>query len=174
MLGPAATPHRPPLLRQEGSALVETALSMAILLTFIFGVMEVGLMLYAYHFISDASRAATRYAIVRGSDQSGDCTAPGYANCIAQGGSNTGDIATYVKSDLTLPGINPGNMTVNSNWLMYSNSTSSWVSCGTTDSCKDAGNMVQVQVQYTFPFSVPFVPEQSFTMSSTSKMVIAY
>ena len=45
---------------------METAMSMIILLTFMFGVMEAGFALYSYHFISEAAREGTRYAIVRG------------------------------------------------------------------------------------------------------------
>ena len=51
----------------NGQTLVETALSIAALLMFIIGSAEIGLAAYSYHFISDASREATRYAIVRGS-----------------------------------------------------------------------------------------------------------
>jgi Flp pilus assembly protein TadG len=156
-------PHRS-VHGESGSTLVEMALSIGILLTFIFGVMETSLAAYTYHLISETSREATRYAIVRGSTFTTDCTSPGPANCIAQGGANTGDIATYVQSF----GLDPSKMTVNSTWL-HSDGTA----CGTTDPCKVPGNQVKVTVIYNYPLNVPFVPLNTWTLTSTSQMVIS-
>ena len=47
--------------------MVEMALSMIILLTILFGLIEMCLALYTYHFVSDAAREGSRYAIVHGS-----------------------------------------------------------------------------------------------------------
>jgi Flp pilus assembly protein TadG len=152
---------------ESGSAIIETALSIAILLSFIFGVMEICLAAYTNHFISEAAREATRYAIVRGSSFTTDCTAPTYATCVAQGGSNAGDIATYVQK-LGFPGIDPAKMTVNSTWL-----TKTGAPCGITDSCKAPGNQVQVIIKYSFPLSIPFVAVNTWTLTSTSQMVIS-
>jgi Flp pilus assembly protein TadG len=152
---------------ERGSAILETALSILMLMTFIFAVMEGCLGAYTFHFISEAAREATRYAIVRGSSLTTDCSAPGYANCIAQGGSNTGDIATYVQN-LNFPGIDPTKMTVNSIWLK-----SDGTACGITDSCKAPGNQVKVIIQYNFPISLPFVSVNTWPMTSTSQMVIS-
>jgi Flp pilus assembly protein TadG len=152
---------------ESGSTLLETALSIMILLTFIFGIMEVCLAAYTYHFISEAAREATRYAIVRGSSFTTNCTAPTVANCTAQGGNNTGDIATYVQN-LNFPGIDPNKMTVNSTWL-----NSDGTACGIGPTCKDPGEQVQVTITYNFPLSVPFVPVNTWTLTSTSQMVIS-
>jgi Flp pilus assembly protein TadG len=172
-------------LRGEGGAtLVEVAISLSLFLIIFFGVMEISLMLYTYHYISDAAREATRYAMVRGSTATTNCSSssPGPSDCIAQGGNNTGDIATYVQN-IGFPGISVSDMTVNSTWLSFSSSTSSWVSCGTSNSCKTPGNIVQVTISYNFPFSVPLVPAFAFggctpttsvCMASTSEQVIAY
>jgi Flp pilus assembly protein TadG len=158
---------------ESGAAILEMALSVGILLTFIFGIMEVCLAAYTYHFLSEASREATRYAIVRGATYSPtQCPAtPTYATCVAQGGSNTGDIATYVQN-LNFPGIDPAKMTVNSTWLTGAGTTTPTV-CGTADSCKVPGNQVRVTITYNFPLSVPFVPISTWTMTSTSQMVIS-
>ena len=146
----------------SGSAILETALSTMILLTFIFGVMEVALALYSYHFISEAAREGTRYAIVRGS-LAGPlaCTAPGPATCIAQ----SADVQTYVKN-LGFPGINPNNMTVTPVWSAFAKGSS----CGIP--CNSAGNLITITVQYNFPLTVPFVPAQTWAMSSTAAMII--
>jgi Flp pilus assembly protein TadG len=154
---------------EEGQTIVETAMSIIILLTFMFGVFEAGLAIYSYHFISEAAREGTRYAIVRGSSAGTTaCTAPGPPTCIAQGGSNTGDIATYVKY-LGFPGINPGNMTVNSSWSAYANGSS----CPASPSpCNSPGNLVTIVVTYNFPLTVTFVPKKTYAMSSTAAMII--
>jgi Flp pilus assembly protein TadG len=153
---------------EEGSAILETAMSIMILLTFMFGVIETGLALYSYHFISEAAREGTRYAIVRGS-LAGTlaCAAPGPPTCQAQGGNNTGDIATYVKN-LGFPGINPNNMTVNSAWSTYVHGSS----CPATGPCNSPGNLITITVTYNFPLTVPFIPAQTWAMSSTAAMII--
>ena len=35
------------------------------------------------------------------------------------------------------------------------------------------GDPVQVTVTYTFPLVIPFVPSETFTMTSSSQMIIA-
>ncbi len=105
---------------ESGSAILETALSAAVLLSFIFGIMEVCLAAYTNHFISEASREATRYAIVRGATFTTDCTAPTTATCTAQGGNNTGDIATYVQN-LHYPGIDPNKTLTSTSQMVISN-----------------------------------------------------
>lgn len=155
---------RRPLHDEEGQTIVETAMSLIILLTFMFGVWEAGLALYSYHFISEAAREGTRYAIVRGSSLGTNCTAPGPPTCIAQ----TADIQTYVKF-LGFPGINPANMMVTPSWSAYPTGTT----CTPSASCNNPGNLVTVMVQYSFPLIVPFVPAHTFTMTSQSAMIIS-
>jgi Flp pilus assembly protein TadG len=149
---------------EEGSVILETAMSSIILLTFLFGVIETGFALYSYHFISEAAREGTRYAIVRGSTAGAStCAAPGPPTCIAQ----SADIQTYVKG-LGFPGINPGNMTVTPTWSAYANASS----CPATGPCNSPGNLITIQVQYSFPLTVPFIPAHTFAMSSTAAMII--
>jgi Flp pilus assembly protein TadG len=140
---------------------------MVVLLTILFGIMEVSLALYSNHFIAEASREGARYAIVRGSTLGTACTAPGTATCVAQGGNNTGDIATYVKG-LGFPGINSSNMTVNSSWSAYLYGKT----CPGTGPCNSPGNQVTVTVLYSFPLNIPFVPATSYALSSTATMII--
>jgi Flp pilus assembly protein TadG len=150
---------------EEGSAIMETAMSSIILLTFMFGVIEAGFALYSYHFVSEAAREGTRYAIVRGSLAGAtNCAAPGPPTCIAQ----SADIQTYVKG-LGFPGINPGNMTVTPTWSAYANGSS----CpGGGGPCNSPGNLITIQVQYSFPLTVPFIPAHTYAMSSTAAMII--
>lgn len=148
---------------EEGADLIDFAISVSVLMSVVFGIIAVSLAVYSYFFVSDAAREATRYAIVRGSTLTTDCTAPGYATCIAQ----PADIQSYVR-EMGFPGIVANNLTVTSTWL-----TSAGGACGTSDSCKVPGNQVKVSVSYPFPLSIPFIPHGTINMASSSTMVIA-
>jgi Flp pilus assembly protein TadG len=154
---------------EDGAALVEIAFSIVILLSVVFGIMITSLALYSYFFVSEAAREGSRYAIVRGNHTSldpseMDCTAPGYATCIAQ----TGDIQTYVRS-LGFPGINTANITATTTYL-----NPDGTACGTLDGCKLPTYQVKVTVTYPYPFNIPFVSSRTLTLSSTSQMVISH
>ena len=149
---------------ESGGTLVETALSMTLLLTLLFGIIEVGLILYSYHFISNAAREGTRYAIVRGSSWGTACGTYTSSGCTA----TTTQIQQYVLN-LGFPGIDPAKLSV----TPTSSLTTGGASCSPFTSCNAASNVVQVKVTYNFPFSVPFVPSRTISMSSTSQMVIS-
>ena len=154
------------LRRQErGSTLLEFALVFILFMTMLLGIAGFGHALYAYHFVSNAAREATRWAIVNGSTCASDssCTAP----------ASQADVANYIKS-ITPPGITWSNVTV--------------TACGTSDTgkCADStpaacattpnapGCTVKVQVSYPFTFIFPLLPTNPITMSSSSEMVIAH
>jgi Flp pilus assembly protein TadG len=137
------------LLHEGGANLVEFALASTVLFAMVFGILETCLALYNYDYLSQAAREGTRWAMVRGS---ASCTnTPGLVNCKA----TANQIQTYVQG-LGYPF--SGSLTVNSSWPNGSNSP---------------GNTVQVQVQYTYSLSIPFVRPISIPMSSTSIMVIS-
>lgn len=142
----------------DGGSLVETALSAMLVMMIFFGIMEICMALYSYHFVSEAAREATRYAIVRGSACDSFSTAcPALAS----------DIQAYV-GGLGYPGINASNITITTTW------PTTGASCTpSSNPCNNPGNLVQVEVQYKFPLSIPFVPASKLTMSSTSQMVIS-
>src|ERR1700691_4095214 len=69
----AACPHlelrkHPQLARARarGSALLESAVMISVLLLMMFGVVGFGTALYTYHFVSNTAREATRWASARG------------------------------------------------------------------------------------------------------------
>lgn len=137
---------------------METAFSATAVLCLFFGVMEMSLALYTYHFLSEAARQATRYAVVRGSACTSFVTA-----CPAK----ASDVQAFVRN-LDFPGIVPANVTV----------TATWPTTGSTCTpsslpCNNPGNLVKIKVQYKFPVSIPFVPSSTLTLSSTSQMVIS-
>jgi Flp pilus assembly protein TadG len=148
---------------EEGSAIMETAMSSIILLTFMFGVIETGFAFYSYHFISEAAREGSRYAMVRGSSAGSACATYSSSACQA----STSDIQNYVKN-LGFPGIDPGQITVTVANAGYP----AGVVCSPSASCNNPGNMVTVKVDYSFPLVVPFIPAHTYAMSSTAAMVI--
>lgn len=136
---------------EEGSALVEFALIALVLLTLLFGIIDVGRALYAYDYVSYAARDAARFAIVRGttcSGLSGGCPAA------------SSDIQTYVQSNAT--GIDTSTLTVASHCLPPGTTAYS-------PPCSP-GTPVQVTIQYGFEFVSPLSP-QSWQMSTSSQVV---
>jgi Flp pilus assembly protein TadG len=168
-------------LREEtGSTLVETALSITILLVLVIGIMDACLMVYSYHFISNAAREGTRYAIVRGNtwtqppwNYTGTCASYTSAGCVA----TQQNIEDYVKS-LSFPGIDSSQITVTPTSYAANGSATSCEAATSTPPpssaplCNARGNLIQVNVQYRFATFIPFVPSQWLTMSSTSRMLI--
>jgi Flp pilus assembly protein TadG len=144
--------------REEGQSTLETALSAIAVLTLFLGVMEMCMALYTYHFVSEAAREGTRYAMVRGSSCSGFSSA-----CPAQ----ASDVRTYVRG-IGFPGIVPANVAVTTSWPTTGSSCTP-----SSLPCNNPGNLVQVTVQYRFPLSIPFVPSSSLPLTSTSKMAIS-
>ncbi len=153
---------RVPLHRKKsaGNTLTEFALILPFLFAGMFGVIDFGRALYAYHFVSDAAREASRWASVRGKDCNRWLPA-----CPAR----EGDVQDYVKS-IAPPGIdtNPLKLVVDTAWV---------VPPGKSNSCKTIPNhpgcAVQVKVTYEFKFFTPFLPSSAISMKSTSEMVIS-
>ena len=147
---------------EDGQALIEFAVSACVLLPLVVGILSICQAVYAYSYVTDAAQEAARYGIVRGLSLGVDCTAPGYATCIAQ----SSDVQSYV-TGLALPGLDPTKITVTTNWL---NSDGS--SCGTADNCKAPGNSINVAVNYDFVLVIPLLPTRTVNLSSTSQMVV--
>jgi len=153
-------PKRHRASSEDGSTVVETALSTIALFTLVIGIIEISLALYTYHFTSEAAREGTRYAIVRGSScnsSNSACPAPALAP----------DVQNYVR-ELRYPGINPAAITVTTTWPVTGTSCTP-----SSMPCNNPGNLVEVTVQYLFPLSIPFVPSSNLNMTSTSEMVIS-
>jgi Flp pilus assembly protein TadG len=144
-----------------GSSLVEFGLSAVVLVMVLLGIIECCFALYVNNYVSDAARAATRYAAVRGSS----CT--GMPDC----GITSAQIQTYLRG-ITYPGVTPGNLTATATWLsLNSGSVATWTACA--NQCNAPTNSVKVQVNYAFTLGIPFWRTRSLTLSSTSQMVIS-
>ena len=146
--------------------MVETALACTVFLAMLIGVFQGALAFYTVHYVSDAAREGSRYAVVRGSTS---CTnTPNLTNCNA----TSAQIQAYVKG-IKYPGINSTKLTITTSWLTAgATQPTTWSAC-TGGTCNAPGNMVKVVAAYTFSLSVPFVPKHSYNLTSTSQMVIS-
>jgi Flp pilus assembly protein TadG len=166
---------------EAGRELVEFAYVFLMLATLVLGIMEFSRFLYTYHFVSEAAREGTRYASVRGSTFKGvTCTVnPVTYACDAK--TTTGNvIQTYVRG-FTPPGISAGSVTATPSWPETTPDSGGAVSAtcstsgATTNPADSPGCYVQVKVSYPYTFLFSFLPGSSstWTVSSTSEMVIA-
>jgi Flp pilus assembly protein TadG len=167
------------LKREDGGALVEYALVFIVFMTIVFGIVGFGQALYAYHFVSNAAREATRYAAVRGftcaNDQNGgSCQASNSASGIT-GPTTQADITAYVAS-ITPQGINSSDVTATACGV----SGASMCSASSSDNFCVVGNanylalnypgcIVQVTISYPFNFDVPLLPKSSTTTAPCTK-----
>lgn len=169
---PAGADRRPG--SDAGATLVETAFATAVVMMLLFGVFDFSLAFYTYHYVSDAAREGSRWAMVRGSRSC--IQTPNLSGC----GASVDQIAAYVKG-LSYPGIDSAShMTVNVKTAAASNSTTSggesttvWTTTANDMTYNAPGDQVTVTVIYDFPLAVPFVTLNSLHVGSSSSMVIS-
>lgn len=125
---------------ERGQATAEFAMVAIAFFLVLFGIMNFGKAIYAYNFVSNASREASRYASIHGSYS--------YAPAAAS------DITTLVKSKAI--GLDTSKLTVTTTWSPDNKQ----------------GSKVSVQVQYSYPLSMPFMSSVTLPLTSTSQMVI--
>jgi Flp pilus assembly protein TadG len=155
------------LRNDRGSTLVEFALVLTALMMFLLGIMDFSRMLYTYHFVGEAAREGTRYAVVHGSTFTTGCSGTVSYSCSAK----ASDVQSYVQG-LTPPGITSGSLSVNTTWPGTA-PAGALTGCSTANGNNSPGCLVQVSVSYPFKFMFPFLPKSTCTLSSTSVMVIA-
>jgi Flp pilus assembly protein TadG len=149
------------LTGEDGTDLVEFAIVFLLLMTLLFGIAGFGHALYAYHFVSNEAREATRWAAVNGSTCATDssCTAP----------ATRADIQSFVTNHTPL-GIDSTQVTANATWNPPGSFGPS--TCSTTNNAP--GCTVEVQVSYNFRFVFPLIRTTVLPLSSTSEMVISH
>lgn len=154
---------------ERGDAIIEGAIVLVFFLMVLFGIVDFGRALYAYHFVSEAAREATRWAAVNGATCSTDNSCDGVVPMTHSGPvgpTDDGTIQTYVRN-LAPGGIVQGNVTATANWP------------GNASNCARGalnapGCPVQVKVAYPFRFLAPIVSTATISMSSSSEMVISH
>jgi Flp pilus assembly protein TadG len=155
---------------ERGSALVEFAVTVPLLIFLLFAVLQGMVAMYVYHYTAYAAQQGARFAMVRGYTWQQPCntSAPPNFTMVYSCTANTQDIQNYVQS---LGAINPSSLTINT--------TSSYVwpganPDGATGPCATINSkncLVKVTTYYTFNV-VPFIPFTGVTMSATSEKAI--
>jgi len=147
---------------EAGVSLVEFAMSVVILLTLMFGIVDFARAMYTWAFVSWAAQSGTRYAIVRGATWAGtSCSTTATAACDA----TSANVTSYVQG-LAPPGVTGSSVQVNAQWPA---TTPTGTSCSTANG---QGCLVKVTVSYTFHYVTPFLPTTGISLSSTSEQVI--
>jgi Flp pilus assembly protein TadG len=144
---------------EHGAAALEFAASAAFMFTMLIGLMKVCLAIYTYHYVSEAAREGSRWAAVRGSACSGFGS-----SCPA----TSDNVQTYVRG-LGYPGITSSLMTVTTTWATYP----AGKPCTPSATCNNPSDTVQVVASYAFPLNIPGMVSHTYTMTSTSKMIIS-
>lgn len=165
--------------RQRGAALVEYALTFIFSMALFLGIMEFGHALYAYHFVNNAAKEATRWATVNGANCSSDGSCNGTAP-MSNGPATSIDVNTYVQNHIPA-GIDATKVTTTACGLADTAACAASTpqvctkAVGTQPATPNApGCTVQVQVTYSFSFVFPLIPGGPLSMSSTSDMIIVH
>jgi Flp pilus assembly protein TadG len=133
---------------EEGSALIEMAVSFSVLFLMLFCFMEICMAFYTQHMISEAARGGARYAMVHGSA----CITSAGSSCTLTGAN----INTYVNG-LVSPNIAGGTFTATTTYPSGN---------------ENVGSQVKVQIAYTFKVTMPLVPKDTFNLTSSSEVPI--
>jgi Flp pilus assembly protein TadG len=165
---------------QRGAALVEYAFTFIFSMTLFLGIMEFGHALYAYHFVNEAAKEASRWAAVNGANCSYDSSCNGVAP-MNSGPASSSDVSTFVQS-LVPAGIDASQVTTTACWP--ANSVACPATTGVPNFCisgnaaftgaNSPGCTVQVTVSYNFSFIFPLIPGGPIAMSSTSDMTVVH
>lgn len=102
-----------PFQRQSGVAATELAFILPILLLIIFGLLELSLVIFRYHIVSQAARQIARVAIVHGELAAPELTTWG-PSAVTISATSTGEIATAAQPCLT--GLDPSQTTIVLEW----------------------------------------------------------
>lgn len=154
------------LLAEDGSNLVELALSLSVLLSVVMGVIGMSTLAYTKQFVTLSARQAARYAAVRGSTFSAQaCSSSTAYGCQAA----ATDVSAYVNSLMPV-GLTTSKTAVKTTWPGL---TGSGLGCLTLNGNNSPGCVVQVTVSYSFSYGLPFLPTGATTLQSTSTMPIS-
>jgi len=136
------------LREQRGQSLVETAISLSVLMTLVFVFIEICLAFYSFGVISEEAREGSRYASLHGST----CVTASSVSCTATATA----LNTYV-SKLGYPNLAGGTMTVNTTF---------------PNGNQAPGSQVKVAITYVFPITLALVPKNALTLNASSTVTI--
>lgn len=138
---------------EDGGTLIEFALVLSAMMTFVMVVMQLCIAFYSFGMITECAREATRWAITRGAT----CQTASLTSCT----TTTTAISTYAKG-LGYPNIGGGTMNVTTT---FPDTYNSIANCETPSVCR-----VMVTITYTVPIKLPLVPKNAISLSTSSKM----
>lgn len=142
-------------LREDGATMVEFALILPLLVTLIFGIIEMGLLFNAWVSVQHAAELGARYAVT------------GQTACASGGSGRTGCIVSEARSGVaSLSGGNAATVTLTS-WA-YPDYTSS-----TPNSAGNQCDAVEVRVRYVYHTSVPLIAAvfNSVTLTGAQRFI---
>lgn len=142
--------------RQTGATLIEFAVSLSVMLTFVFVMLETCIAIYTYAMVSDCAKEATRWAITRGST----CQTSSSTSC-------TATVATINAHATGMGFPNPAGGTMTTPNTQFPVVAGSCTANNPTPGCQ-----VKVIINYTMPIKLPFVPTNSLTWTTSSEMYI--
>ena len=149
---------------EQGTAMVEFAISAVVLVMLIFGCIGVSLAFYTFEVVNQYARDASRYAIVHGNG----CTKPGGASCsIGTAGTANAALKTYLNHQI-YPGIKGASLGVSTTYA-HAPGLAGCFAAG----CNGGGDQVTVTVTYPYLYNIPFVPKRLITMHGNSTMIIS-
>jgi Flp pilus assembly protein TadG len=173
--------------QEDGTSLVEVAVSLSLYLMLLFSVIELLLSMYAYNFVSDAAREGTRFAVIRGANSCVPTSA--FPNCNLGPGSITSStnpshnaVLQYIET-MRYPGLTASNLSADVSWWVAHQNAGGQTSWNTQcagaldakgNACNAEGNAVRVVVTYNFPLRLPWMQAHLLKVSSTSQMVINF
>ena len=137
--------HRRPFGSRSGQAMIETALCFLLFITIFIAIMEFGMGVFTYNFVSYAAREGTRYASTRGSQCTSPCT-PATADTVQ----------TMIRNQVAA--LDPSQVSVTTSW----NPSNSNI----------PGNTVTVNVSYPIKPLLGFLLG-NITVGATSTMMIS-
>ena len=161
---------------ERGSALVEFAVTVPLVIFLLFAVLQGMFAMYAYHYTAWAAQQGARFAMVRGHTWSQNTptpcgtSAPPNFTIIYDCTAVNSDIENYVQS---LGAMNPTSLTINmTSSYIWPGLTPDNATTGCTGTLSNSkGCLVRVTTNYTFNL-LPLVSGSALTMSATSEKVI--
>ena len=134
---------RRPFGSRSGNAIIETGLCFLLFTTIFLAIMEFGMGIFTYNFVSYAAREGSRYASTRGSQCASPCTM-----------ATNDTVQTMVRNQVVA--LDPSQVAVNTSW----------------NSSNVPGNTVTVNVSYPIKPLIGFLLG-NITVAATSTMMIS-
>jgi Flp pilus assembly protein TadG len=159
---------------QRGAVMVEFAITLMLMLTVIFGIIEFSKALYQYNTIANAARMGSRWMAIRGVNGvacAGGCAIPAGsgsdAACTAANQSSCTSVVSYVKAQLPLIDTTDPTLSVTATW-------DATAASGAGDCSSSGAQGCYATVVVRFPFTADGFTFLHFhpTLGATSSVLV--